>query len=347
MGADSLSEKFPAGELRVLSVIPGEPDKVSFIFAKREMASLQGLGVVFDTLFFPPLKGLRGSLENYRRLRKRIEAFKPHLIHSHFGAVTALTCTVASWLPFVVTFRGSDLNPNPDRPLLKWAADILFSQTAALVARRVICMSEQLKRRLWWRRGRTWVIPAGIDTGLFLPRSRQEARRELGWQEDELVVLFNAARGRKVKRQDLALASVEAARSLCGEIRFVALDGFVEPDTIPTFMNASDCLLVTSDWEGGPAVVKEALACNLPVVSVDVGDVRELLAGVSSSHVVERDPIKLGEAIARVLTALERSDGFSAVEDITFEKTALRILSVYGEALGLEGSGSGTPNRAR
>jgi glycosyltransferase involved in cell wall biosynthesis len=293
VNTDGIPKEFSNGHLRVLSVIPGEPDKVSFIFARRQVDFLHGLGVVFDTLFFPPLKGLRGSLENYRRLRKRIEAFKPHLLHSHFGSVTALTCSVASRLPVVVTYRGSDLNPNPDRPLLRWAADVLFSNIAALRARRVICISEQLKGRLWWRRGQAVVIPTGIDTGLFLPRSRQEARRELGWQEDELVVLFNAARGRKVKRQDLALASVEAARSLCGEIRFVALDGFVEPDTIPTYMNASDC----------------------------------------ATFIVDRNPDKLGRALAEVLIRRDRSNGQWKIQELSQEKIATRILSVYQEIL--------------
>jgi glycosyltransferase involved in cell wall biosynthesis len=334
MNTDGIHKEFSNSRLRVLSVIPGEPDdKVSFIFARRDVAFLQGLGVVCDTLFFPPLKGQRGNLENYRRLRKRIEAFKPHLIHSQFGSLTALTCTVATRLPVVVTFRGSDLNPNPDRPFLNWAVDFLFSQVAALRARRVICMSERLKKRLWWRWSRVMVIPSGVDMKQFFPRPGDETREELGWGRDEPVVLFNAARGRKVKRLDLALAAVDVARSLCGDIRLVILDGFVEPSEIPTYMNASDCLLVTSDFEGEPSIVKEALACNLPVVSVDVGDVRELTAGMHATYIVDRNPDKLGRALAEVLIRHDRSNGQWKIQELSQEKIATRILSVYQEVL--------------
>lgn len=333
MNTNSVLKEFSNRDIRVLSIIPGEPERVAFIFAKRQIASLQELGVVCETFYCPTRRSPWGLLENCRRLRERIKTFKPHLLHAHFGKVTAFTSLVATRLPVVVTYRGSDLNPNPDQALLSWAVDVFLSQISALLARRVICVSPQLKRRLWWGGSRATVVPSGVDTRVFFSRSRDEARSELGWERDELVVLFNTAGNRKNKRLDLALAAVDVARTLCGEIRFVALDGFVEPNVIPTFMNASDCLLVTSDWEGEPSVVKEALACNLPVVSVDVGDVRKLTARAVSSHVVERDPYQLGKALAEVLIGRERSNGSQAIRELTLEKIALRIWSVYKEAL--------------
>jgi glycosyltransferase involved in cell wall biosynthesis len=163
---------------------------------------------------------------------------------------------------------------------------------------------------------------------LFYPRDLQEARRELGWAQDERVALFNA--GDPIcKRLDLAQAAVQFAESLCGRIRFAVLDGNVPPNHIPTMMNAADCLLLTSDWEGSPNVVKEALACNLPVVSVDAGDVRERLEGVRPSVIVPRDACELGKAISEILRQGQRSNGRALGHNLSSDAVSQQIVSVY------------------
>jgi glycosyltransferase involved in cell wall biosynthesis len=211
---------------------------------------------------------------------------------------------------------------------LREAVGTLLSQIAALRAARIVCVSNQLKGKLWWRRDRVSVIPTGVDTTLFNPRDLHEVRRELGWGENERVVLFNA--GDPIcKRLDLALAAVQFAESLCGRIRFVVLDGNVPPHLIPSMMNAADCLLLTSDWEGSPNVVKEALACNLPVVSVEVGDVRERLERVHPSAIVPRDSCEIGKAISDTLRQGQRSNGRASGNALSIEVVSRRIVSLY------------------
>ena len=333
---------------RVLSVIPGEADGASFVFAKRQVASLQEAGVICKTFFLPPRTvparfagmGMAFAAQTviltareWQKFRGEIRTFKPHIVHVHFGALPALFCTISTKLPVVVTYRGSDLIPSPGIPRFLWAAGMLLSQIAALRSSRIICVSQELKRKLWWARSRVTVIPTGIDTKLFYPRPRQEARAELGWGEDERVVLFNSGRTPVRKRLDLAQFAIDVARALCGEIRFVVLDGAVEPNLIPTLMNGADSLLVTSDSEGSPNIVKEALSCNLPVVTVDVGDVRERLANVEPSRIVERDPHQIGRALGEILMKRDRSNGREAIQEVTQERVATRILAVYGDAL--------------
>jgi len=190
-------------------------------------------------------------------------------------------------------------------------------------------MSDQMKMRLWWRKDRVTVVPDGVDTQLFYPQPQTEARERLGWGQEERIVLFNASIDPIVKGFDLAKAAIDIARQICGDIRWVVLRGDVQPENIPLVMSAADCLLFTSKWEGSPNVIKEAIACGLPVVSVDVGDVRERLVGVDPSFIVERDAETLGKALAQILVQRRRSNGAGVIAGISGPAIAERVLSVY------------------
>jgi glycosyltransferase involved in cell wall biosynthesis len=164
--------------------------------------------------------------------------------------------------------------------------------------------------------------------------SKKEARGLLEWMDEDRVVLFNAGKGRGGKRLDLAQEAVKVAHTYINNFRFVVLDGNVPPGKVPILMNAADCLLMTSDYEGSPNVVKEAMACNLPVVAVNVGDVPERLRDVQPSRIVTRDPQALGQAIADILKLNCRSNGRVIVKrdasEIVINK---RTLDVYLAAL--------------
>jgi glycosyltransferase involved in cell wall biosynthesis len=142
-------------------------------------------------------------------------------------------------------------------------------------------------------------------------------------------VLFNGGGHPLLKRLDLAQAAVDVARAICGAIRLAVLNGNVAPDSVPVMMSAADCLVLTSECEGSPTVVQEAMACNLPVVTVDVGDVRSRLTGVSPTRIVGRDPTDIGQAIAEVLTLGQRSNGWSRVKDISSAAIAGQVASIY------------------
>jgi teichuronic acid biosynthesis glycosyltransferase TuaC len=303
------------------------------IFARRQVACLQHAGVVCETFLLASRTSPWIMIKEWHRLRKNIRSFRPHVLHAHYGTVTALFSGLSASAPLVVTYRGSDLNPDPSASWLAWLARTLISQFAALRATEIICVSEQLRQRLWWRRHRVAVIPTGVDTSIFYPRPRSEARAQLGWRDDERVVLFNAGGHPKIKRLDLAHAGLEVARNFCGNVRFAVLNGDIAPETVPLMMCAADCLLVTSDWEGSPTVVQEAIGCNLPVVAVDVGDVRSRLAGVWPSSIVDRNPEHIGKALAEILIQRRRSNGTDRVRDISNGAIVERIITIYHAAL--------------
>jgi glycosyltransferase involved in cell wall biosynthesis len=231
----------------------------------------------------------------------------------------------------VITYRGSDLNRVPTAAGIRASFGRVLSQLAALRAARIVCVSRGLRARLWWHHERVIVLPTGVDSDLFQPMPITDARRQLGWDMTRPVVLFNAGHDARNKRLDLANAAVELAKRKFPKLRMEVTAGGVSPDQMPILLNAADCLLVTSDAEGSPAVVQEAIATDLPVVSVDVGDVAERIRGISQTHIVERDPQALATALCRVLETRERSNGRCCVQEISASHIADELIHIYLE----------------
>lgn len=321
--------------MRVIEVIPGPEHGNSMIFAKRQVDSLERNGAEVRRIFLASRTSPIKLLSEFIRFRRAVSSFKPDVVHAQYGTVTALLCAISSLLPLVITFRGSDINHSPSNGLVRSFLQILFSQLASLRAKQVICVSEGLKRRLWFAKHKAYVVPDGIDLSIFSLMSREDARLRLRWDLKEKIVLFNAGRHPEGKRLDLARLGFEMALKKCGALRLVVLNGLVNEKQIPVYINAADCLLVTSAHEGSPTIVKEALACNLPVVSVDVGDIKERLQGVSSSMIVTEDPVNIAEGLIWCLNQNRRSNGRAMIEKELGEgKVAQKIIAILTAAKG-------------
>jgi teichuronic acid biosynthesis glycosyltransferase TuaC len=319
--------------LRVLAIVPGSEEKSSFIFARRQMATVAELGVDVRLFWLGERTSPQGIVGEMGRLRRAIAEAQPDLVHAHYGTVTALVAALVGGPPLVITYRGSDLNGSAQVGGMRSRTGVLMSEIAALRANGIICVSSRLRELLWWRRGEVVIIPSGVDTDVFRPMPRAEARARLGWRDDERIVLFNSGSRAKVKRLDVAQATEAVTARLVPGSRMEVLYGGVDPGQIAVYMNAADCLLLASDAEGSPNVIKEALACDLPIVSVDVGDVRERVEGVRPGAIAARDPEALGAAIAAIVREPVRSNGHAAVADITTRRVAERIIDVYRRVL--------------
>jgi teichuronic acid biosynthesis glycosyltransferase TuaC len=315
--------------MRILFVAPGEQSGSHMPFVRREAEALRALGHEVQVHGFDNRNYLRFFRE-LARLRKTARTFD--LVHAQFGKFSALAAAL-SGRPLVVTFRGTDINHNTKYSPLRSMLGRAASQLAACFARGIVCVSREIERKVLARRWRpTIVTPTGVDLSTFRPIP--DARAKLGYSPGERIVLFNAGKNPEVKDPALAKAAVERAAARVGEIRFVSLDGTARPQDVPLFMNAADALVLTSRTEGSPTVVQEAMACNLPVVSVDVGDVRERLAGVAACQVISgRDPEAIGTALASVLADGKRSDGRTHAAVLDSAAVAKRLVDFYATAL--------------
>ena len=316
-------------EIRICYVIPGEEAGSSMIFAKRDVEQIRRVGVSTKTFFLKTRTRPVLLAREWIRLRRELKLFQPHIVHAHYGTMTGFVTVLTAAAPTVVTFRGAELNHELDISLLREKAGRVLSLIAAVRASQIVCVSDELKRRLWWCQNKVSVIPSSVDLGLFRLQERGDARKTLGWEEDQSIVIFYKGRNPMTKRIDRALATIDKAREMYGPIRLEVLDGSIDPVRVPLFLNAADCLLCTSDSEGSPNIVKEAMACNLPVVSVDVGDVRQRMANVENCYIRARDPYDLANGLITVLRSHQRSNGRLHLAGVTNNVCRDQLLDLY------------------
>jgi glycosyltransferase involved in cell wall biosynthesis len=176
------------------------------------------------------------------------------------------------------------------------------------------------------------VIPAGLDLERIPCISQADARRRLGLQPSERLVLFVGDPAKPVKRYELAQRAVDVLVRRC-PARLV-LGWGVPPDEILVLMSACDVILVTSRHEGSPNVVKESLASNLPIVSLDIGDVRSRIAGVDGCEICPDDrPETIAASLERVLARQQRTRGREVVLSLDERVLTQQLLAVYESVL--------------
>jgi glycosyltransferase involved in cell wall biosynthesis len=304
--------------LNVLNLVTSESAR----FFRDQRDQLFAQGVDSETIEVPQASDGRRSPVDYARFGRHVmeqSTSEFDLVHANFGLTGPAAFAAARMgegQPVVLSLWGSDLY-GPVGPM---------SRLCARRADATIVMSDQMAHDLDQT---CFVIPHGVDTEKFYPREKDEARLEVGWADDCYHVLFPYSVDRGVKDYPRARRVVEnAAEMLDAPVELQTVTG-VSHAGMNSYYNATDALLLTSKREGSPNAVKEAMAANVPVVSTDVGDVRERLSDVEPSFVGD-DDAELTAALARVLRRDERSNGHAvAAEDCAIEQMGEQIREVY------------------
>lgn len=317
----------------------GLPEPTTFVSSQAESLREAGWDVFLSVV--DDRTSLQGIRRNIQRMRTELARSRAFVVHAQYGSVTAAVArSIRGSLPMVLSFCGDDLLGTPN-PGIGWRVREKCARWIGLWAAReasaIIVKSNNLLQSLPADlRVRATILPNGVDTSWFKPIDKHECRSILRWRNDGNYVLFNASCNEDQYRKNPSLAH-EAVRLLASSFPGATLEPIskANPEEVRLKMNAADCLLVTSLQEGSPNIVKEAMACNLPVVSVPCGDVEERLVNTVPGRVCPYEAQALAESIAEVFRAARRSNGRSQLllQGLTTARVAERLALIYRSVL--------------
>lgn len=262
--------------------------------------------------------GVKGYLSNLPLLKCQIDEYKPDVVHAHYG-LSGLLANMQRKVPVVTTYHGSDINDKKVRP---------FSRSAMRLSAWNIFVSQKTLEKAKPKSKYT-LVPCGVDLTDLQLTERQEARRKMHLDEIKRIVLFSGAFDNQVKDAALARQSVVLLHDKDAEL--IELEGYSR-EQVTLLMCASDTLLMTSVSEGSPQVVKEAMACGCPIVSVDVGDVKERTKGLGGCFVSEkRDAVELADLLRKAFEFQGKTDGRQrlVLDGLENGQVATKIMRVY------------------
>jgi glycosyltransferase involved in cell wall biosynthesis len=322
--------------LAVTNLYPTSEHPESGAFVKAQVGGLEREGHQVRVCFVNrKAEGASVYLKLRRLLGAAFEAGVPDLVHVMYGGVMAERALAAIGnLPVVISFCGSDLLGERLSGILRRCVSqvgVIASRRAARRAGGIVVKSRNLEAALPAdvARDKVRIIPNGVDLEVFRPMDRNECRRLLGWPLETFQVLINVSSGDPVKRPGLAKAAVErlAARyQVPAELR--ELRGVFHRE-VPVWLNAADAVLLTSAHEGSPNIIKEALTCDRPVVSVEVGDVAERIRGIEGCHLAAPEADALARCLHLVRIGPGRVEGRGRMGELSVERAAQRVGELY------------------
>jgi glycosyltransferase involved in cell wall biosynthesis len=319
--------------LLMTAIYPTPENPALGTFVRTQVESLKKAGVDVELLL---LNG-RFRKWNYPKavfqLRRRLADGSIDLIHAHYGYVGMVART--QWkVPVVVTYHGGDLMGLINERGRKTLSSPLVVAAGKMLARCVDAAILQTTEmaRLLNNRSNVFIIPHEVDFEVFRPTAREQARAALGLPRDKKYMLFAAHPDNPFKRFPLAKAAAEhlAQRDPSCELLVVFKE---TQERLALYMSACDVLVFPSYQEGSPNVVKQAMACNLPIVATDVGDVREVIGNTEGCYVCNPSVSEFAARIGEILSHRKRTSGREQIRHLESPAVAKEVIRVYEHVL--------------
>ena len=280
-------------------------------------------------------------------LKNRIRTWRPDIVHAHFG-LSAMTAELQSLVPVVTTFHNGET--------LNWHVNLLTS-IFSLRAKHVVYVAQHIYDLVYCKAKRYSIIPCGVNMQDCVVTDQQQAREQLGFEDGVIYILFGGAFDNLRKNYKLlraAVAEIEGREWIpvdggerCGNIVCLEMKGLSRAECVLR-MNACDLFALPSHSEGSPQALKEAMACNCPIVATDIADVKTLL-GELPGHYILRNPRRtherwdadensLGEMVELLKQALnfkQRTAGRARILEmgLSNEQVAQRLVAIYNQVI--------------
>ncbi len=288
-------------------------------FVTEQAKALMQQGVEID---YSPIigKGFWGYLKNYFSLKNKIKSFKPDLIHAHYGLSGALA-VIQRMVPVVITFHDGETHTI--------VANII-SSTASLFAVHNIYVAQHIYDRCYFKNKIKYTILAcGIDFQNIEITEKTEALNETGLDKNKKHIIFGGAFDNLRKNYPLVKEAVALLPEL--DIHVIEMKGLNRVQ-ISKLMCAADLFILPSKSEGSPQALKEAMACNCPIVATDIADIKYLFGKLEGCYLCSYDPKVVAKKIKLAFDFNNRTKGRDRIIELGLddETVAKRILEIYG-----------------
>ncbi len=298
-------------------------------FIKSQGESIKDKGIELD--YFPVKgKGLKGYLKNIKAIKNVAKEYD--VIHAHFGLIGLLCSLAYTKKPIVLSIMGSDAygsyNINGER-LFKSYSIMFLTQLAMMSPKALIAKSKNILKYIPYK-NKTQIIANGVNFSMFKPLNKELCREKLNIPQDKKVLL--ALANPKDPRKNFSL--IEEAAKKNTDKNFLLLNPFpIKHKDFVTYLNASDAFILASYNEGSPNVVKEAMACNIPILTTDVGDAKEIINKTKGCYLIDFDATNVVEKIKLVMSFGKRTTGRSDINHLDGEIVAQKIIDMYKSIL--------------
>lgn len=305
--------------MRILIVCSGNKGFVSN-FVKDQANALIRAGVEVD-FYLIKGKGLLNYIKNLNPLAQKVSSYNPDVVHAHFG-LSGLLCAIFFSSKLVTTYHGSDIHQKKNLRFSKWT--IKFSKVNIFVTERLRSIGG-VKNGV--------IIPCGVDLDVFKPYDKQEALSKLNLNPQKKYILFSSRFDFAIKNYDLARIVLE--KLVDERYELIELLGYSRQE-VALLMNACEFAFMTSLNEGSPQFIKEAMACNCPIVATNVGDIEQNTAGIDGCFITN---FEIENVLENVKKALDFSKEFGRTKsrnrliNLGFDndKIAQRLKQLYTE----------------
>ncbi len=300
---------------KILIVCSYNSGKISpFILEQAE--SLKEKGLIID-FFLIKGKGIIGYLKNYQSMVKKIKLFGPSLIHAHYG-YSAILANLQRNIKVISTFHGTDIYKKKAR---------FFSKIAMKLSIANIFVSKEMGEKINFTT-KDRIIPCGVNLNIFYPHEKLESMKRVNLNVNKINILFAGSFDNKVKNSFLAKSVVREIKSS----NLIELSNYSRKE-VNYLLNGCDILLMTSFSEGSPQIIKEAMACNCPIISTDVGDVKSLIKDIKNCYITSYNKDEIIEKINDILNNYSRANGYEAILKYDIKAIAYKIIELYKNIL--------------
>jgi len=307
--------------MKVLFVSSGNSVNGIGIIVKNQGESLikKGIDITFYTITG---KGITGYIRNIPRLAGQIRKDQYDIIHAHYS-LSAFVATMSTRKPVIVSLMGSDTQVTGlMRSFIRILSKYFWAAT--------IVKTNRMKTML--RLENSAVIPNGVDLDQFVHVTQTEAQLKVGFNPGNKHIVFFSNPERREKNFTLASEAVNLL-NYPRKVEFHVVYN-VDFSMVRYYLYAADVLLLTSYYEGSPNIIKEALACNLPIVATNVGDIRENIEAVSGCFITDFDPKDVAVKLKCALDFDHKTTGRKVIEErFDSQMIAVKLSYVYNEVL--------------